>query len=142
MSKLNYKIKKPLIIHVRDAFEDCISLLQKQKKAQIPIVIHCFTGSLANAEILLDLGATLSISGVVTFANPGDLVEVVRMVPLDKLLIETDSPYLAPIPHRGKRNEPAFVRFVAEKIAEIKQISFEKVMQQTSLNAQTIFKIA
>lgn len=137
--KLAYKIKKPIIIHVRDAFEDCISLLKKQKKGQIPIVIHCFTGSLADAKTLLNLGATLSISGVVTFAKPGDLIEVVKLVPLDKLLIETDSPYLAPIPHRGKRNEPAFIRFVAEKIAEIKQISLEDVMQQTSINAKTIF---
>ena len=129
------ELNKPLIIHVRDAYEDCLSLLI----AGHPTVIHCFSGNRQHAKAFLDLGCYLSISGIVTFKNAEELRLVVQETPLDKLLIETDAPYLAPIPHRGKPNEPAYVRLVAEKIAEIKAISVEQVIEQTGQNALELF---
>jgi len=138
--KLAHELKKPIVIHVRDAFEDCLHILEDQKKRRTKTIIHCFTGTLSNAKNLVDLDCTLSISGVITFANPGQLHEVIKEIPLEKFIIETDSPYLAPIPHRGKRNEPAFVRLVAEKIAELKKISLDEVILQTGKNANDIFQ--
>jgi TatD DNase family protein len=128
-------LNKPLIIHVRDAYEDCLNLLI----AGHPTVIHCFSGNRQHAKAFLDLGCYLSISGIVTFKNAEELRLVVKETPLEKLLIETDAPYLAPIPHRGKPNEPAYVRLVAEKIAEIKVIRVEQVIEQTGRNTLSLF---
>lgn len=130
------ELNKPLIIHVRDAYEDCLACLPKLQHRQ---VIHCFSGNRQHAKAFLDLGCYLSISGIVTFKNAEELRLVVKETPLEKLLIETDSPYLAPIPHRGKPNEPAYVRLVAEKIAEIKATSVEQVIAQTGKNALALF---
>lgn len=130
------ELGKPLIIHVRDAYEDCLSLLP----AGHSTVIHCFSGNRQHAEAFLDLGCYLSISGIVTFKNAEELRWVVGQTPLKKLLIETDAPYLAPIPHRGKPNEPAYVRLVAEKVAEIKAIPVEQVISQTGQNTLELFK--
>lgn len=129
----------PLVIHVRDAWEDCLEILTDKNPQHG--VIHCFTGTLENAQASLDLGFHISIPGIVTFKKAGDIPEVVNLVPEDKLLIETDSPYLAPSPHRGKRNEPAFVNFVADKVAELTGRPREQVVQQTGENARRLFDL-
>ncbi|MES2504680.1 MAG: TatD family hydrolase [Myxococcota bacterium] len=131
------ELTKPLIIHVRDAYEDCLSFLSEQTGGFT--VIHCFSGNRDHAKAFLNLGCYLSISGIVTFKNADELRMVVRETPLDKLLIETDAPFLTPIPHRGKPNEPAFVRLVAQKIAELKEIDLAQVIEQTGKNALQIF---
>jgi TatD DNase family protein len=104
-------------------------------------VIHCFTGNYEAACAYLDLGFHLSFTGIITFKNAGPLRDVVRQVPLEKILIETDSPYLTPVPHRGKRNEPAYVRLVAEAIAKIKGVSLHEIAQITTENVGNLFKI-
>jgi TatD DNase family protein len=104
-------------------------------------VIHCFTGDYDAARDYLELGFYISFSGIITFKNADALRSVVQRVPLDRMLVETDSPYLTPVPHRGKRNEPAYVRWVAETIAKIKTISIEEVARTTTRNVQDLFKI-
>jgi TatD DNase family protein len=106
------------------------------------IVLHCYSGSVEMARELLNLGCFISIAGPVTFANARKAADVARYVPLDRMLVETDSPYLAPTPHRGQRNEPAYVRYVAERIAEIKGVSFDEVAEATSAVAMRIFGIS
>ncbi len=139
--RLAKEVKKTLVVHVRDAYDDCLRLFKEETMGDHKIVIHCFTGTLADAQNLLDFGCYLSISGVVTFKNSGELSEVVKQVPLNRLLIETDAPYLAPIPYRGKRNEPAFVTEVAKTIALCRDESFEEIAQQTSQNARKVFDL-
>lgn len=132
---LALELKKPLIIHVRDAHEDCLERLPKNH----PTIIHCFSGTREHAKAFLDKGCTISISGIVTFKKAEEIQAAVIETPLERLLIETDSPYLAPVPYRGKPNEPAYVKFVADKIAELKNIPVEKVIEQTGQNALQIF---
>ena len=109
-------------------------------EAKLPSgVMHFFTGNLEQAKKYIELGFYISFSGVITFAKNYD--ELVRQIPLEKIIIETDCPYVAPIPHRGKRNEPQYVKYVAQKIAEIKGVSFEEVAEQTTKNARKLFKI-
>jgi len=128
----------PVIIHTRDADDDTISIIKKYyKKANF--LIHCFTGSLDFAKNLLDLNCLLSFSGIITFKKSEDLRNVVKYVPLDKMLIETDSPYLSPDPFRGKSNEPANVKIVAETIALIKKINFDQVAASTTNNFKNFF---
>ena len=133
------KTQKPLIIHTRNAREDTIAIMRSEKADQIGGVMHCFTESLDMAKASLDLNFFISFSGIITFKNAAELVEVARYVPLDKILIETDSPYLAPVPFRGKQNEPRYVKYVAEKIAEIKKISVEEVANITCDNFKKLF---
>lgn len=133
--------KKPLIIHTRDAREDTLQIMRDENAAAVGGVMHCFTESLAMAKASLDLNFYISFSGILTFKNAAELVEVARYVPLEKILIETDTPYLAPVPFRGKTNEPKYVRYVAEKIAEIKNVSVEKVAQQTTENFGRLFGV-
>ena len=132
--------KKPLIIHTRDAREDTILIMKEEGANEIGGVMHCFTESLAMAKASLDLNFYISFSGIVTFKNAKELVEVAHYVPLENMLIETDSPYLAPVPFRGKTNEPKYVKYVAEKIAEIKNISVELVAEKTSENFRRLFR--
>ena len=131
--------KKPLIIHTRDAREDTLAIMREEHAEKIGGVMHCFTESLEMAKASLDLNCMISFSGIITFKNAEELRDVVRYVPLDKMLIETDAPYLAPIPFRGKQNEPKYVKFVAEKIAEIKGVSVEEVARVTSDNFYRLF---
>lgn len=133
--------KKPLIIHTRDAREDTIKIMMEENAAEVGGVMHCFTESLEMAKAALDLNFYISFSGIITFKNAVELVEVAKAVPLEKILIETDSPYLAPVPFRGKTNEPKYVRYVAEKIAEIKGIPVEAVAKQTSDNFCRLFGV-
>ncbi|WP_375327530.1 TatD family hydrolase [Candidatus Tisiphia endosymbiont of Nemotelus uliginosus] len=130
----------PIIIHTREAEGDSEDILScEMKNAPFPGLIHCFTASKYFAKKMLDLGMYISIAGIVTFKNAQDLQEIVRYIPLDRLLIETDSPYLAPSPMRGQPNEPAFVKYVAEKIAELKGISLQEVASITTGNFASLF---
>jgi TatD DNase family protein len=131
----------PIVVHERDAAEDAIELLRLEGAGELRGVIHCFTGNHDSARAYLDLGFYLSFTGIVTFKNADALREVVRDVPLDRVLIETDSPYLTPVPHRGRRNEPAYVRFVAESIAKIKGLPLSEVARVTMENTRSLFRI-
>lgn len=135
------ELGKPLIIHTRDARQDTIDLLKANNGEQCGGVLHCFTESWEMAKAAIDLGFYISISGIVTFRNASELREVVKKIPLDRLLIETDSPWLAPVPHRGKQNEPAFVRDVAQFIADLKAIPLEKLAQTTTDNFFNLFPL-
>ncbi|MGH7829468.1 MAG: TatD family hydrolase [Candidatus Binatia bacterium] len=131
----------PLVVHDREAHHEIAELLRNHGAGKVEGVIHCFTGDDAAARKFLDLGFYLSFSGIVTFKNAEPLREVVKKAPLDRMLIETDSPYLAPVPHRGTRNEPAFVRIVAETVAEVKRIPLEEVARMTSQNTSRLFSL-
>jgi len=130
---------KPLIIHTRQAREDTLAILKNGQANKCGGVIHCFTEDWAFAEAAMDLGFYISISGIVTFNNATELKDVVRRLPLNRILVETDSPYLAPIPYRGKENQPAYVREVAEYIGLLKGISFEEIAQITTNNFKNLF---
>jgi len=129
----------PVIIHDRDADEDVLKIITKHRPKKG--VFHCFSGDIAYAQTVLAMNFYISIAGPVTFKNAGDLVDVAKFVPLTKLLVETDSPYLTPHPHRGRKNEPANVRLVAEKIAEIKGIDVSKLLASTQENVSLLFSI-
>lgn len=129
----------PLIIHTRDARADTIAILREEGADQVRGVMHCFTEDLAMAEQAIELGFYISLAGIVTFKNATTLHEVAKTVPLSRLLLETDCPYLAPVPFRGKPNQPAYVPYIAEKIAELKNISVEEVAQQTTQNFFDLF---
>lgn len=131
----------PVIIHDREAHGDVMDIFKKNRIKEVGGVLHSFSGSAEMALECVKLGLCISISGPVTFGNARKTVEAVKQVPLDMLLIETDSPYLTPVPYRGKRNYPGYVRLVAEKIAEIKDISFKEVARQTLENGKRLFAI-
>jgi TatD DNase family protein len=133
---------KPLIIHTRNAAADTLAIMAEEGAAEAGGVMHCFTESWDVAEAALAMGFYISFSGIVSFKSAKDLKEVARRVPLERMLIETDSPYLAPMPHRGKRNEPAYVRHVAEEIAGLRGIPLEQVGAATSKNFFDLFKAA
>ena len=133
---------KPLIIHTRAAADDTIRLMREEHAAEAGGVMHCFTESREVAEAAMEQGFYISFSGIVTFKSAKDLKEVAKAVPLARMLIETDSPYLAPVPHRGKTNEPAFVCHVAEEIARLKNVSVEEVAKATTENFFRLFKDA
>tara|TARA_R110000868_G_scaffold8205_3_gene42649 strand:- start:239734 stop:240507 length:774 start_codon:yes stop_codon:yes gene_type:complete len=138
--QVSNKIEKALIVHTRDAREDTINILREENaKAG---VLHCFTESLAMAEQAMELGFYISFSGIVTFKNAKELQEVAKQIPLERILIETDSPYLAPVPNRGKPNEPAYVTHVAEFLAKLRDEPIEKITEQTTENFYTLFKHA
>ena len=128
----------PVIIHTREADDDTISIIKKYSK-KTKFLIHCFTGTLNFAKNLIDLNCLISFSGIITFKKSNDLRDVVKYVPLEKMLIETDSPYLSPDPFRGKSNEPANVKIVAQAVAAIKQVSFDQVATSTTYNFKKFF---
>lgn len=134
--------KKPVIVHTRAAGEDTLKILSEENVQGCGGIIHCFTESLDFARQALDLGMYLSFSGIVSFKNAGDLREVAKFAPMDRILIETDSPYLAPVPHRGKTNEPSFVPHVAKVIAQEKGVAVEEIGIQTSANFDRLFGFA
>jgi TatD DNase family protein len=133
---------KPLIIHTRAAAADTVRILQEEGAGEVGGVFHCFTESIEVARQALDLGFYISFSGIVTFKKAVELKEVARMVPLDRMLVETDSPYLAPVPYRGKTNQPAYVRHVAEELATLRSLSLETIAQATTENFFRLFKDA
>lgn len=128
---------KPLIIHTRHARADTINILKQEPN--IKGVLHCFTEDLYMAEQAIDLGFYISFSGIITFNNALELQAVVRALPLERILVETDSPYLTPIPHRGKSNQPTYVQYVAQKIAELKNVSLDQVISHTTQNYYHLF---
>ncbi len=140
-TRVAVEIGKPVVFHIRDAWGDFFRIMQEFDGSLTTSVLHCFSGNWQIALKCLDLGFFLSIPGVVTFPKAESLHEVVRRAPLDRLLVETDAPYLAPVPYRGKSNEPAFVLYTAEKIAELREQALEKIAEATTRNARTVFGI-
>jgi len=153
-SEKNYQIKSfkkhieasialnmPLIIHSRNAEDEIIDILKKYENSNIKILMHCFTGSKKLMMQLLKFNAYFSASGIITFKNSQDLQDTFKEIPLSNLLIETDSPYLAPIPNRGKKNEPSYIKFTAKKLADIKDISYKEIIDNTSKNFNNLFSI-
>jgi TatD DNase family protein len=133
---------KPLIIHTREAAVDTLRIMAEEGADHVGGVMHCFTESLEVAQQAIEMNFYISFSGIVTFKNAHIVKEVAKTIPLDKILIETDSPYLAPVPFRGKTNQPAFVRHVAEEIAKLREISLEEVATATTHNFFRLFKVA
>ena len=129
----------PIIIHSRDAEDDTFNILSEYKRHNLKILMHCFTGSKKFSEKLLTLNSYFSASGIITFKNSVDLQETFKSLPIDKILIETDSPYLAPVPNRGKKNEPSFIDFTAQKLSEIKEISKLDLINKTTDNFNRLF---
>ncbi|OCA91632.1 TatD family hydrolase [Pseudobacillus wudalianchiensis] len=139
--QLAKKVKLPIIIHNREATQDIVEILKEEGAEEVGGIMHCFSGSVETARECVDMNFYISLGGPVTFKNAKKPKEVAADIPLDKLLIETDCPYLAPHPYRGKRNEPAYVKLVAEQIAELKGINYEEVAQATTENARKLFRI-
>ena len=133
------KANIPLIIHSRNAEEKTFDILNEYKKEKLKILMHCFTGSQKFAEQLLEFNSYFSASGIITFKNSAELQKTFKFLPLDKILIETDSPFLAPVPNRGKKNEPSFIDFTATKLAEIKGIEKSEIIKITSDNFNNLF---
>lgn len=136
------EIGKPIIVHCREAKDDVIDILGEEKADEVGGVMHCFVEDLDTAKRAIDLNFLISFSGIVTFKNARELKEVARTVPLDRLLVETDSPYLAPVPYRGKQNQPAWVRYVAEHVAELRDTTFDDIAAATTANFNRVFRPA
>jgi len=139
--KMAKRVGKPIIVHDRDANQDVLDILKEEEAFENGVLLHCYSGSAELARQYVKLGAYISIAGPVTYKNARKTVEVVESVDLNRLMIETDCPYLTPVPYRGKRNESAYVRHVAEKIAEVQGISIEEVAKATLENAKHFFRI-
>ena len=133
------KTNSPLIVHSRNAEDETFEILNKYQGEKLKILMHCFTGSKNFAEKLLKLNAFFSASGIITFKNSIDLQETFKILPLEKILIETDSPYLAPVPNRGKKNEPSFLSYTAQKLADIKDVSKQEITKITTKNFNNLF---
>ncbi len=140
--ELSAELQKPIIVHTRDARDDTIAVLRENHAQRGGGVIHCFTETLEMAKDALDLGFYISFSGIITFKNANEIREVCKYVPLDRILIETDSPYLAPAPYRGKMNRPSWVQYVAEQVADIKNLTTDEVGTITTDNFYRLFKKA
>ena len=139
--KLANELELPIDIHDRDAHKDTFDILEEYNKNS-QVIMHCFSGSVEFAKECIKKGFYLGIGGVVTFKNAIKMKEVVKEISLDKIILETDAPYLTPVPFRGKENQPAYVKYVAEEIAKIKNISFEEVNNITNQNAEKIFNLS
>jgi TatD DNase family protein len=139
--QLAKEVKLPIIIHNREATSDIVEILKEAGAAEVGGIMHCFSGSVETAKECLEMNFYISLGGPVTFKNAKKPKEVAEAIPLNRLLIETDCPYLAPHPYRGKRNEPAFVKLVAEQIAELKGITYDEVAKATTENAKKLFDI-
>ncbi len=133
--------RKPVLVHDREAHQDSFEILKDTDAAEVGVVMHCFSGSPEFAMECIKEGFYIALGGVVTFKNAKKVKEVAKIIPLDKLLLETDAPYMTPVPFRGKENQPAYVKFVAQEIAKLRGISFEEVAQATTENAQKLLKI-
>jgi len=140
--QLAKEIKKPVIIHDRNAHKEILTILEEENAWEIGGVIHCFSGDKEMAKKCIDYGFYISIPGTVTFKNANALRDVVKWLPIDRILLETDSPFLAPYPFRGKRNEPSYVRYVADRVSKIKGVSFEEIAKITSNNAKNLFRFS
>ncbi|MEI6897947.1 MAG: YchF/TatD family DNA exonuclease [Psychromonas sp.] len=136
------KLNKPLIIHTRDARQETLDILHEEGAAQVGGVLHCFTESIEMAQAAMKMGFYISVSGIVTFKNAKQLQEVIKAIPLQRLLVETDAPYLSPVPHRGQENEPAYTADVAKFVADLKGVSLEEFARVTTNNFFTLFSQA
>jgi len=136
------KLRKPLVIHTRSSAQDTLRVMREEGAEEVGGVMHCFTETMEVAEAAIAMGFHISFSGIVTFKNAKDLKEVAKRVPVERMLVETDSPYLAPVPHRGKSNQPAFVKHVAEEIARLRGITVEEVARATTENFFRLFRHA
>jgi len=136
---LAQEVQKPLIIHVRKAFDDCLQILSEESTPDQRIVIHCFTGTIEESERSLELGCWLSIPGIITFKKAGDIPLAATRAPIDRLLLETDSPYLAPVPKRGKKNEPANLIHIAERVAQERSMNVSELAKITTDNARRFY---
>lgn len=137
-----HQVNKPIIVHTRDAREDTLTILREEQAEQVGGVMHCFTESLDMAQAAMAMGFYISFSGIVTFNKAANVADVAQAIPLERMLIETDAPYLTPVPFRGKPNAPEYVRFVAERIAELKGITVAEVARVTTDNFYQLFKDA
>ncbi|MDR0922194.1 MAG: TatD family hydrolase [Lactobacillales bacterium] len=135
------EMKLPFSVHTRDALEDTYRIMKDEKVGEIGGIMHSFSGDVEWMKKFLDLGMHISLSGVVTFKKAEELHEVAKVVPLDSLLVETDAPYLTPVPYRGKRNEPGYTRYTVERIAELREMPWEEVATQTTKNAHKLFRL-
>lgn len=138
--RLSRQLNLPVIVHSREAQKDTITIMQEEKIRDVGFVMHCFTESWEMAKEAIDLGGIISFSGIVTFKNAAALQEVASKVPLDRIIVETDCPYLAPVPFRGKPNQPGYVRYVAEFIADLRHQSFESLAEATTRNCEKLFR--
>ena len=134
------ELNLPVVLHCRDAIGDMMTLLQEHRLKRESL-LHCYSGSIESAREFMKLGFSFSFGGVVTFKNASNVINVVSNLPLEKIVLETDCPYMAPVPFRGKMNEPKFIPYIAEKIAEIKSLSVEEIAEKTTKNAEKMFKI-
>jgi len=134
------KVKKPIILHNRESTEDLLHIIKQEQDGSLEGIWHCFNGTVEEGKRAIDMGLHLGIGGVVTFKN-GGVDKTVVQLPLDKMVLETDAPYLSPTPKRGKRNEPAFMKFTAEKLAELFEISLDEVVKKTSATAEVLFAL-
>ncbi len=132
-------LRLPIVIHDRDAHQETLEILKSEKAEELGGIIHCFSGDYRMAKECIDMGFAISVPGSITFKNAGPFQEVVRKLPLESLLVETDAPYLTPVPFRGKRNEPSYVRYTAQKVAELKNLPLEKVAEVTTANALRVY---
>lgn len=132
----------PIVVHDREAHKETLEILKSERAEEDGGIIHCFSGDYEMAKECIEMGFYISIPGTITFKNAGGSQEIIERLPLQSLLIETDAPFLAPVPFRGKRNEPSYVRYTAQKVAEIKNVSFEKVAEVTTENALRVYRLA
>ena len=135
------QLDKPLIIHTRNSTPDCLSILKQEGAQEVGGIMHCFVEDLATAEQAIEIGFYISFSGIVTFKNAKELKTVAQALPLDKILVETDSPYLAPMPFRGKTNQPGYTHYVVQEIADLKSLPFDTVADATTANFNRLFKL-
>ena len=132
----------PIVVHDREAHQETLEILKSEKAEDSGGIIHCFSGDYHMAQECIEMGFYISVPGTVTFKNTGGFQEIIKRLPLESLLIETDAPFLAPVPFRGKRNEPSYVRYTAQKVAEIKKVSLEKVAEVTTENALRVYRLS
>ncbi|MDI7260339.1 MAG: TatD family hydrolase [Thermodesulfobacteriota bacterium] len=136
------ELKLPIVVHDREAHQETLEILKSEKAGENGGIIHCFSGDEEMAKACLDMGFHISVPGSITYKNAEQFQEIVKRIPLESLLVETDAPFLTPVPFRGKRNEPSYVRYTAKKIAEIKKVPFEKVAEATTENALRVFRLS
>ena len=139
--ELAKKLSLPILIHDREAHQDTFDVLKSSNINDLPIVMHCYSGSWEFAKEFLKMNCYIALGGVVTFKNAQKVKEVAQNIPLDRLLLETDCPYMTPVPHRGQQNEPAYVKFVAQEIANLRNVTFEEIAIKTTENANKLFQL-
>jgi TatD DNase family protein len=136
------ELRLPIVVHDREAHHETLEVLKSEKAEECGGIIHCFSGDYEMAKACMDLGFFISVPGSITYKNSEDYRETIKRIPLESLLIETDAPFLTPVPFRGKRNEPSYVRYTAQKVAEIKKVPFEKVAEVTTENALRVYRLS